>query len=349
MNTVTNADRTEQQNSPKKARRHFLPALVLLVLTPCVSELLLGDMKPNSSFLFLFLFNMAYYGTGALAIRELVRRRGLSWYWIPILAFAYGLVEEGLVLHSLFNPNFPGLGALGSYGRFGGVDWVWASFVLGLHTVWSISIPILVTELLFPQHRTERWLGNIAFCINCFILVLALALLTLFYATYITPGFQAPPVGLLVTAVMVLMILVCALLVPVQKMAQSARDVVNAAPTPWIVGISAFLLAMAFLFLHEILKLTLGIPAAVLFLLHIVVGVIAAISILRWSAHNSRWTDQHRVALAFSALLGYCCIGFEVVSPDALNLAFHGAISAITIVLMILLTLRIQRRLKQVS
>lgn len=141
---------TEEKQSEKRvtAKRHLGPFFVLLVLAPVMAELLLGDVPLNVSLPVLMILNLSYYGTGALIVRKIVRRRGLSWAWIPILAFTYGLIEEGLVLHSLFNPNFPGVGSLGFYGRALGVDWIWATFVLGLHTVWSLPVPILVTELL---------------------------------------------------------------------------------------------------------------------------------------------------------------------------------------------------------
>ncbi|GHO90304.1 hypothetical protein KSF_003520 [Reticulibacter mediterranei] len=60
-----------------------------------------------------------------MLIRELVRRRSLSWSRIVVLALAFGVIEEGLVTQSLFNPHFPGIGYLGTYGRWLGVNWYW--------------------------------------------------------------------------------------------------------------------------------------------------------------------------------------------------------------------------------
>jgi hypothetical protein len=45
------------------------------------------------------------YGGGALLIREVVRRRGLGWPSIILLALACGVLEEGLITQSLFNPD----------------------------------------------------------------------------------------------------------------------------------------------------------------------------------------------------------------------------------------------------
>ena len=80
----------QQSKGQGVAKRHLAPLFVLLILTPSVSELLLGDIPLGASLPFLLLLNLSYYGTGALIIREIVRRRGLSWWWVLILAFAYG-------------------------------------------------------------------------------------------------------------------------------------------------------------------------------------------------------------------------------------------------------------------
>src|SRR5215203_3404563 len=57
-----------------------------------------------------------------------------------------------------FNPSLFNAGDLG--GRALGINWVWAQWTLGYHAVWSISIPILLAELVFPARRSEPWLGR---------------------------------------------------------------------------------------------------------------------------------------------------------------------------------------------
>jgi hypothetical protein len=319
----------------------------LLVLTPLVSELLLGDIGFNAALPFLLLVNMLYYGTGAILIREIVRRRGLHWSWIPVLAFAYGLIEEGLALHSLFNPNFPGIGSLGFYGRALGVDWVWSSFVLGLHTVWSISVPILLVELLFPKYRQERWLGNIGFAIDCIVFVLGMSLITFIYATRVTPDFKPSPIAMIVTAILALAILLTVLFVPVRAANMQPEGNLRDAPSAWLVGIVASVLAGIFLFAHEFYSP--AIPAVLAVLFNIVVAVVAVILIRSLSAPSRRWDDGHGVALAFGALLGYSAFGFEVASPDVTNMVFHGIVSLITIVLMVLLTVKVAARVRASS
>ena len=216
MNSLTDGDKLSKKRNFSKYPYHLAPVFVLLILTPLISELLLGDIALNASFPMILILDLSYYGTGAIVIREIVRRRGLPWSWVPILAFAYGLIEEGLVLHSLFNSHFPGIGGLGFYGHALGVNWVWASFVLGLHTVWSITVPILITELLFPTYQRVRWLGHVGFFTTCAIFVLALTFLGLIYATYITPGFAPSPIALICTTLLILAILALTLFVPIK-------------------------------------------------------------------------------------------------------------------------------------
>jgi hypothetical protein len=321
---------------------HLAPVFVLLVLAPMVAEILLGDVPFNANIIFGLILNILYYGTGAIIIREIVRRRGLSWAWIPVLAFVFGLIEEGLALHSLFNPNFPGLGDLGFYGRGFGVDWVWAFFVLGLHTVWSISTPILLTELIFPAYRQQRWLGNVGFVLNCVVFVLGIAFITFIYATYVTPDFHPSTTLLICTAVLVIAIFLLTLFIPVKVANAAAQQVEHKTPNAWMVGIITFLLGFGFLMEHEILHTS---PLALLsFLWEVVLAVIAVILIRRWSAPGRDWNDTHIMALVFGTLLNYCIVGFFVSKSDLTDQIFHGILSVITIVILSILATKVHTR-----
>src|ERR1700738_3153424 len=127
-------------------RQRTWPALlVLYLLAPFIGEALSGS-TPGLMFLnpISLLFESALYGSGAILVRELVRRRGLSWVNILLLGFAYGILEEGLVVTSWFNPYWPDLGILASYGRAFDTNWVWAVELTVYHAVVSITIPIVL-------------------------------------------------------------------------------------------------------------------------------------------------------------------------------------------------------------
>src|SRR4051794_39834093 len=130
--------------------RRVAPALALFFLSPLIAEYLLGDFTVAGLVALVVLGPM--YGGAAILIREIVRRTGRGWPTIVTLALAYGVLEEGIVTQSLFNPNYAGHHLLAD----GFLPW--AVFVLALHAVWSISIPIALVEGLVPDRRVTPWL-----------------------------------------------------------------------------------------------------------------------------------------------------------------------------------------------
>ena len=64
----------------------LLPAVVLFLLAPLVSEFLLGDLPLTMLPALIVLAPM--YGGGALVIREVVRRTGRGWPTLMMLALA---------------------------------------------------------------------------------------------------------------------------------------------------------------------------------------------------------------------------------------------------------------------
>jgi multisubunit Na+/H+ antiporter MnhB subunit len=142
-------------------RRSIPPALVLYFLAPAIAELLSGSAPPAEFFQpFSLLVLSALYGGGALIVRETALRWGKRWPTILVLGLAYGILEEGLMVKSFFDPTWMDLGLLGIYGRWAGVNWVWAVMLTLYHTVVSIALPILLVEILYPSRRDERWLGR---------------------------------------------------------------------------------------------------------------------------------------------------------------------------------------------
>jgi hypothetical protein len=55
-----------------------------------------------------FIFEPALYGSGALLIREVARRRGVGWPAILVMGAAYGILEEGVFIHSWSIPASKG-------------------------------------------------------------------------------------------------------------------------------------------------------------------------------------------------------------------------------------------------
>jgi len=137
------------------------PILFLFVLSPAIGELLSGSSPPLAFFNPLAFFLLcALYGSGALLVRDYARRWKKGWYSILLLGAAYGIIEEGIMVRSFFSPSWKDLGVLGIYGRWLGVNWVWAEWLTIYHSIFSITIPILLVELTHPAIGSQVWLSQ---------------------------------------------------------------------------------------------------------------------------------------------------------------------------------------------
>ena len=144
-----------------RSRSKIPPALVLFLLSPAVAELLSGSAPPVEFFNPLgFVILASLYGSGAILARELTFRWRKGYLSLLLLGAAYGVVEEGLMVKSFFDPAWPDLGVLGVFGRWMGVNWVWAEMLIIYHAVFSIAIPVLLVELAYPSQRKKSWVGS---------------------------------------------------------------------------------------------------------------------------------------------------------------------------------------------
>src|SRR3989441_4208111 len=137
------------------------PLLFLLFLTPGIPEYLSASSQLTlvviSPILFfgLLLANLGLYGSGVILIREAMIRWKKGWASVFLLGVAYGIVEEGLALWTLFNPLAQPVGVLGFYGHWLGVNWVWTVGLLIFHSVYSIGLPIFLFGLVFPEMKSK--------------------------------------------------------------------------------------------------------------------------------------------------------------------------------------------------
>ncbi len=135
--------------------------LTLLSLSPITAEMLSGSTPPLLFFNpVAFLLFISFYGCAAVLARELIVKWDKSRASLLFVGAAYGVWEEGIAVKSFFDPNWVDLGILGSFGRWMGVNWVWAFDLTVYHAVISITIPVVLVELLFPSIRGEELLGK---------------------------------------------------------------------------------------------------------------------------------------------------------------------------------------------
>jgi len=186
---------------------HRHPVLLLLCLTPGIPEYLSGSTKTEflvlspGVFLLFLVLNLGLYGPGVLIVREAFVRWRTGWAGVLLLGAAYGLLEEGTALSTLFNPKASVVGSQGYYGHYLGVNWVWTVGVLGVHIVLSVGVPILLLGLALPETRGKSLLTNRQVAIAALLYALDIAALAFAVGYYRT----APM--LLVLAVVVALLL----------------------------------------------------------------------------------------------------------------------------------------------
>jgi len=143
-------------------RKYILPIIVLFIIAPLV-EVFSGATSPEDYINpFTFFILTAWYGSGALLIREVKTRWKKGLATLLLLGVAFAVIEEGLMMKTFFDPDWADMWFPG-YGRWMGVNWIFTQNVIIVHAIFSITIPILLVELIFPWSKDERWLGNIGF------------------------------------------------------------------------------------------------------------------------------------------------------------------------------------------
>lgn len=310
--------------------RRLAPAVALFFLAPFVAEFLLGDFPVTLLPALVVLAPL--YGGGALLVRETVRRRGLGWPSIVLLALAYSVVEEGLLTQSLFNPDYAGERLLDpGYVPWLGIGLPWTLYVIPLHVVWSIGAPVAVVESLTPDRAAAPWLGRVGYPVTAALLLLG-AFGTFQFSRENADGFMAPWPRLAAVGVLAAVLVVLALRLPGTRRA----DRVDGAPAPSavVVGIVALVAASAFhLSIRTLDVLTPWGGAALMAVL--LAGT--ALLVVRWSGRPG-WSGAHRAALGCAALLTYAWHGFVqaplVETPAVVNLVSDVLFAAVAVALV---------------
>jgi hypothetical protein len=88
--------------------RTWVAALTLYFLAPILGEVFSFNTPPLAFIVdpSKLIFEPALYGSGALLIREIARRRALGWPAIVVMGAGYGVLEEAIFIHLwLFHQN----------------------------------------------------------------------------------------------------------------------------------------------------------------------------------------------------------------------------------------------------
>lgn len=320
--------------------RRYAPVFVLFVLSTFIGEVVFG--ATTLSRIGGLLVVTPLYGGGAVLIRELARRRGPGWARVALLAAAYAIVEEGLAIQSLFNPNLFNAGLVG--GRWLGVNWIWVTWTLGYHIVWSITIPIWLTELLFPARRDTPWLGRPGMLVAGLLYAAGAVAVGVIFRLVITPDFRTPLVLNIAAALLAAMLVGLALGWPARVGEPYAWP--GKAPAAWLVGLTTLVAALAWFVLLDLPNsLRTGALPPVAIAAELVVALGAAALLRRWSAAERGWGDMHRLAAATGPLLVSMLVGFFfVTASNPVDQIGQATASAVALVLLALFALRLRQR-----
>ncbi|MFI6706022.1 hypothetical protein ACIBF7_06320 [Nonomuraea sp. NPDC050478] len=279
--------------------KRIAPALGLFFLSPLIGEFLLGNLPVT---MLVALITLApLYGGGALLVRELARRRGVGWPGIVLLAVAYGLIEEGLVTRSLFNPGFAGMD-LRSYAWIPGVEvsaW-WTVFVLGVHVVGSICVPIAVMESLVPARASEPWLRRPGLVVAGVLLVLGAAASAVFATDPYDPGFGRLAGVALLAGLLVFLAL--------RRRSPATPGTIRSGRGPGGWAVLAFSLAAGAAFWLPVMNVD-ALGAWLVTAIHLALYATVCLLVVRWSGQPG-WGVWQRFGLAAGGVLTYAWHGF---------------------------------------
>jgi hypothetical protein len=310
------ADRRDRATT--KPPRNWPAILLLFFLAGFTAEVLTGS-TPILVYLtnpFSFIFNPLLYGCGALLVREIVRRRGLGWTSVLWLGAAYGIFEEGLVINTWADPwahdvctLVKGVATgLCDYSRVGGINLLWALELTTFHAIISITIPILLVELIFPSRAARPWLrrrGIIA-CVVAEGICLLFGLL-LNFTDFRAHGRPGP----LLAPYLIEMALMagCAALALTRR-PRAAASSTRAAPRLWLLRVCAAP-GLALVILAPSLFNDVRVPFEMALALNVVLLALGVWRVATW-ARCTGWNARHMLALATGGL------GFLVLFWDPL-------------------------------
>ena len=296
-------------------RRH--PVVCLLLLSPGIPEYISGSSPTNAlvlnppMFIFQVAANLGLYGPGVLLVREAMVRWRKGWATVLLLGAAYGILEEGIALSTLFNPDANPVGKLGTYGHWVGVNCVWVAGILPVHMIFSISLPIMLLGLAVPRTNGESLLSRRG--LRVAVAVLGVDVTLLFLLVSRVDGFwMGWPVFVGSIVAMALLVL-AARRVPA-KILHAASDLPRLGPRA--MGLIGALFYTSVL-LAEGLGMGAGLPAAVDFLLVVFLQGAFLLGFLR--VIGSRGNERNLIAFSLGLVVPIAAIGVISELPLALS------------------------------
>jgi hypothetical protein len=333
--------KAKQRQEPSKAvPRNRRAAFTLIVLTPLIAELALGSTPMRMAWLVILW--VPIYGAGVLLIRELVVRLGRGWPSLLLLAAAYELVEDGIGLQALTSPHLYAAAAWGL--RVFGFNAPYWEANLIYHAIFTVAIPIALTDLLFPAHRGRPYLGRLGTVVAGVVAVLGVGVLRISVPLSEDPGYQAPLpfVAGCVLAVFALGVIALA----VVPRSRPMRNPLRVPSRVWLfsgaaLGVLVFFVLTFPMFGSRQPAFTRG-PVVLLPMVTAAALVAAGYISLRRMNASPAWTARHTLAVIAGALIAHSIGGLVVMAHTTIDRLGLIALIALTG----LATWRLDRRLR---
>lgn len=93
-----------------------------------------------------------YYALHLLIIEDLYSRFKLTYRDLFLIGVLFGLLEEGVLTLTFYIPATEWLKA--GYGRFFGINTVWATFLTFFHAVYTVTLTFMIVDRFFPRSTT---------------------------------------------------------------------------------------------------------------------------------------------------------------------------------------------------
>lgn len=293
---------TPPTSTPDTHRRHILPTIWLLILPAFIAEALSGATPPLTFFLqpnILIAFSL-YYGSGAILAREMSLRWHRGWPSVLLFGAAFAVIQEGLGTKVFFDPTRTEVSPLVNYGTADGVHWVFVIQLIIYHAVYSISVPILLVELMFPSRRHERWVGGLGLILALVCLIVVTWLLFLIYP------FQPPAGPYVSAAVLAIIFCVLARFAPVTRGERPFQTRGWSARMYWLSG----LIAGGLLFLVSFGAPSANVPPLVTAVALLAIAIGCGWLVALKSVWGRTWSDRDQLALAAGLLSPLIALAF---------------------------------------
>ncbi|MEU7658550.1 hypothetical protein AB0B60_08645 [Streptomyces lincolnensis] len=294
-----------QASSGGRQQQRVAPVLTLFLIAPLLGEVVGAALRLSYFVQPLRVVSiLCFYGAGVVLIREIAHRLRANGWGLVLLGVAYALIEEGLALQTIFNPE--GMDGETVYGRAAGVNWFWAVLVCGYHVVWSVLIPIGVVHILFPRESRSPWLSRRMLWVFGGVFALGTALFALisllrsdFRLSVVEIGAVLAIVGLLTWAAS-------------RCQARDTPCVPKRLPGTLRAGWTGLGFGLVWFVFHLMAFIGSGISFVWWVLAAVLTAVAAAAIVNRWMRRG--WTARHRLAASFGAVLAAGLFGLLLVS-----------------------------------